>query len=83
MIPTKNQEDERMKGELIRTWRLLCDLGVAQKKRFSFLGSQNKAYSILGSILGSPYLGKLPFGGIQGLLSGSNLPFPSNVPCIP
>ena len=28
-----------------------------------FGGPQNKDYSILGSILGSPYLGKLPYEG--------------------
>ena len=28
-------------------------------------GPNNKDYSILGSILGSPYLGKLPYGGVR------------------
>ena len=28
-----------------------------------FGGPHNKDYSILGSILGSPYFGKLPFSG--------------------
>ena len=30
-----------------------------------FLGAHNKDYGILGSILGSPYLGKLPFTDAQ------------------
>ena len=34
-----------------------------------FLGPQNKDYSILGSMLGSPYLGKLPYGLRSGALS--------------
>ena len=35
--------------------------------------AHNEDYSILGSLLGSPYVGKLPFGGFQncGPLSGS------------
>ena len=31
------------------------------------LGSQNKDYNILGSILGPPYLWKLPFTEVKGL----------------
>ena len=32
-----------------------------------FGGPHNKDYGILGSILGFPYLGKLPFGGIPDI----------------
>ena len=39
---------------------LFCDF---PKIRGTLLGvPQNKDYSILGSILGSPYFGKLPYG---------------------
>ena len=34
---------------------------VSQNYGYHFGGSFNKDYSILGSILGSPYLGKLPY----------------------
>ena len=37
------------------------------KIRGTFLGIPSKDYSQLGSILGSPYLGKLPYGGNTGL----------------
>ena len=36
-------------------------LGVSQNLGYQFRGPHIKDYSILGSILGSPYLGKLPF----------------------
>ena len=36
-------------------------LGVSQNWGYLFGGPYNKDYSILGSILGSPYFGKLPF----------------------
>ena len=32
-----------------------------------FGGPYNKDYSILGSILGSPYFGKLPYRGYTGI----------------
>ena len=36
-------------------------MGVSQNWGYHFRGPHNKDYSILGSILGSPYLGKLPY----------------------
>ena len=36
------------------------DVGVSQNEGYLLGGPHNKDYSILGSILGSPYLGKLP-----------------------
>ena len=38
-----------------------CNLGDSQNYGYHFGGPYNKDYSILGFILGSPYLGKLPF----------------------
>ena len=38
-------------------------MGVCQNYGYHFRGPHNKDYSILGSILGSPYLGKLPYVG--------------------
>ena len=35
--------------------------GVSQNYGYLFEGPHNKDYSILGSILGSPYFGKLPY----------------------
>ena len=35
--------------------------GFPKTKGYHFEGPKNKDYSILGSILGSPYLGKLPY----------------------
>ena len=35
-------------------------MGVSQNYGYLFGGPNNKDYSILGSILGSPYFGKLP-----------------------
>ena len=35
-------------------------VGVSQNQGYHFGGPYNKDYSILGSILGSPYFGKLP-----------------------
>ena len=40
-------------------------LGVSQNSGYLFGGPHNKDYSILGSILGSPYFGKLPVIGMQ------------------
>ena len=37
------------------------DLGVSQNYGYLFGGPNNKDYSILGSTLGFPYFGKLPF----------------------
>ena len=37
-------------------------IGVFPKLGVPFGGPYNKDYKILGSILGSPYLGKLPLG---------------------
>ena len=36
-------------------------LVVSQNKGYPIGGLHNKDYNILGSILGSPYLGKLPY----------------------
>ena len=36
-------------------------MGVSQHRGYHFGGPHNKDYIILGSILGSPYLGKLPY----------------------
>ena len=36
-------------------------MGVSQIRGTLFRGPYNKDYSILGSILGSPYFGKLPY----------------------
>ena len=38
------------------------DMGVSQIRGTLFRGPYNKDYSILASILGSPYFGKLPHG---------------------
>ena len=40
-------------------------MGVSQNQGYHFRGPHNKDYSILGSILGSPYLGKLPCIGLR------------------
>ena len=45
-------------------------MGVSQNWGYLFGGPYNKDYSILGSILGSPYFGKLPFSSL-----GSSLGF--------
>ena len=37
------------------------DIEVSQNWGYLFRGPHNKDYSILGSILGSPYFGKLPY----------------------
>ena len=37
------------------------NIGVSQNLRYPIWGLHNKDYNILGSILGSPYLGKLPY----------------------
>ena len=37
-------------------------MGVSQNKGYHFGAPYNKDSSILGSILGSPHLGKLPYG---------------------
>ena len=37
------------------------DMGISQKLGVPFWGVYNKDYSILGSILGSPDFGKLPY----------------------
>ena len=36
------------------------NMGISQNYGYHFGGPHNKDYSILGSILGSPYFGKLP-----------------------
>ena len=47
-------------------------MGVSQNQGYLFGGPYNKDYSILGSILGYPNFGKLPYGlGLTG--SGAGL----------
>ena len=41
-------------------------MGVSQKWGYHFGGPNKKDYGILGSILGSPYFGKLPYRGLHG-----------------
>ena len=36
------------------------EMGASQNWGYHFRSPNNKDYSVLGSILGSPYLGKLP-----------------------
>ena len=43
-------------------------IGVSQNYGYLFGGPHNKDYSILRSILGSPYIGKLPNWSSNGLL---------------
>ena len=38
----------------------IIGIRVSQNKGYLFAGTHNKDYGILGSVLGSPYLGKLP-----------------------
>ena len=45
--------------------------GSFPKSGVPFWGPLNKDYSILGSILGSPDLGKLPFKDFEGLGFGA------------
>ena len=50
-------------------------MGVSQNYGYLFGGSHNKDYSILGSILGSPYFGNLPYAALEGrLISARNTP---------
>ena len=41
--------------------QFLC-IGLSQNEGYHFGGPYNKDYGILGSILGSPYFGKLLYG---------------------
>ena len=41
-------------------------VGVSQNYGYLFRGLHNKDYSILGSILGLPYYGKLPCSSVEG-----------------
>ena len=41
-------------------------MGVSQNLGYHFGGLNNRHYSILGSILGSPHFGKLPYIYIYG-----------------
>ena len=45
-------------------------LGVSLNEGYLFGGPYSKDRSILGSILGSPYLGKLPFASLSRLQVG-------------
>ena len=48
--------------DVCNTWsQALQDTGVSQNQGYNFGGPHNKDYSIRGSILGSPYFGKLPY----------------------
>ena len=59
----KKMENEMEAGSIIGDYR---DSGFL-KLEVPFLGGPyNKDYSILGSILGSPYLGKLPYKRYRG-----------------
>ena len=40
-------------------------MGVSQNYGYHFKGLYIKGYNILGSILGSPYFGKLPYGSFK------------------
>ena len=44
--------------------------------RFRVWGPYNKEYSILGSILGSPYVGKLPYTPYEAIKSSFYRPPP-------
>ena len=44
----------------------MSHMGVSQNWGYLIGGPQNKDCSILGSILGSPYSGKLPYGDLLG-----------------
>ena len=45
-------------------------MGGSQEEGYPFRGPHNKNYSILGSILGSPKFGKLPYGSYTAVVSG-------------
>ena len=48
--------------------------GFPKIRGYPFKGPYNKDYNVLGSILGSPYFGKLPNGfGLPGRFNGSVL----------
>ena len=40
-------------------------MGVSQNLGYHFGGPHNKDYSILESMLGSPYVGKIPYTSLQ------------------
>ena len=44
-------------------------MGVSQNWGYRFGGPHNKDYSILGSILGSPYFGKVQYKVVQDFLN--------------
>ena len=47
--------------------------GVSYNLEYLFGGPYNKDSSILGSILGSPYFGKLPYGAIASAATAETL----------
>ena len=53
-------------------------MGVSQNYGYHFGGPHNKDYSILGSILGSPYFGKLPYR-LESYTSFKNIVVPFGV----
>ena len=58
---------------LVRPLYAKFELEVSQNWGYHFGGPQNKDYSILGCILGSPYFGKLPVLKPQPLHSDPNM----------
>ena len=44
-------------------------MGVSQNEGYHFRGLNNKGHGILGSILGSPYLGELLYGWVLGIVT--------------
>ena len=51
----------RSNCEQVLSKALIVDTGVSQNYGYLFGSPHNKDYSILGSILGFPYFGKLPY----------------------
>ena len=49
-------------------------MGVSQNWGYHFCGPHTKGYSILGSILGSPYFEKLPYSHRPVYVTGFHLP---------
>ena len=53
------QEEDRVAVRHLKLW--YHNLGGFPKLGVTFWGPNNKDYSIWGSMLGSPYFGKLPY----------------------
>ena len=56
-------------------------MGVSQNQGYYFGGSYNKDSSILGSILGSPHFGKLPYRDYTGSIFPYSLLTTSKILC--